>query len=335
MAASEIQVVDAQDWTEIPESVLSATEPVILRGLVANWPCVSLQRDDPDAALAMLAESYSGRPVSTFLGEAENKGRFFYNEELTGFNFLQLEARLDDVIAKLKEHRGDQYAPAIYVGSTNVDAWLPGFRTQNDLPLDALDPVASLWIGNKTRVAPHFDLPQNIACCVMGRRRFTLFPPEQIENLYVGPLDLTPAGQPISLVDFDDIDKQRFPKAEIALQHAVIADLEPGDALLVPSMWWHQVEALDDINILVNYWWSTVPEFLGAPSDALLHAMLSIRGLPKPQKDAWRRFFDYYIFDADALTHPHIPESALGRLGAMDETRAKRARALLLNQLKR
>jgi hypothetical protein len=100
-------------------------------------------------------------------------------------------------------------------------------------------------------------------------------------------------------------------------------------------MWWHQVEALDDINILVNYWWTTVPEFLGAPSDALLHAMLSIRGLPKPQKDAWRRFFDYYIFEADALTHQHIPESALGRLGAMDETRAKRARALLLNQLKR
>ena len=335
MTVSELQIIEAHGWTDIPESVLSATEPLLLRGLVAAWPCVSQQRQDPDAALAMLAKSYSGRPVSTFLGEAEIKGRFFYNEELTGFNFLQLEARLDDVMAKLKEHRGDSQAPAIYVGSTNLDAWLPGFRLHNDLPLDVLDPIASLWIGNKTRVAPHFDLPQNIACCVMGRRRFTLFPPEQIENLYVGPLDLTPAGQPISLVDFDNIDTRRFPKAETALEHAVIADLEPGDALLVPSMWWHQVEALDDINILVNYWWSTVPEFLGAPGDALLHAMLSIRELPKPQRDAWRRFFDYYIFEADELTHQHIPEGALGRLGAMDDTRAKRTRALLLNQLKR
>ncbi len=335
MTVAEIQVNDAHGWADIPEAVLSATEPVILRGLVATWPCVSQQKQDPNAALSMLTDRYSGRPVSTFLGEANIKGRFFYNEALTGFNFLQLEARLDDVITKLKEHRGDTDAPAIYVGSTNLDAWLPGFRAQNDLPLAALDPIASLWIGNKTRVAPHFDLPQNIACCVMGRRRFTLFPPEQIENLYIGPLDLTPAGQPISLVDFNDIDIQRFPKAKTALQHAVIANLEPGDALLVPSMWWHQVEALDDINILVNYWWSTVPEYLGAPGDALLHAMLSIRALPKTQRDAWRRFFDYYIFEADELTHQHIPEGALGRLGAMDEARAKRARALLLNQLKR
>ena len=335
MTVAEIQVTNAHGWADIPESVLSATEPVILRGLVSDWPCVAQQKQDPDAALSMLVDRYSGRPVSTFLGEADIKGRFFYNKELTGFNFLQLEARLDDVIAKLKEYRGGTDAPAIYVGSTNLDAWLPGFRAQNDLPIDALDPIASLWIGNKTRVAPHFDLPQNIACCVMGRRRFTLFPPEQIENLYVGPLDLTPAGQPISMVDFNDIDEERFPKAKLAWEQAVVADLEPGDALLVPSMWWHQVEALDDINILVNYWWSTVPEFLGAPGDALLHAMLSIRSLPKAQKDAWRRFFDYYIFDADELTHQHIPENALGRLGAMDETRAKRTRALLLNQLKR
>jgi hypothetical protein len=331
----DIKVVDAHDWVEVPDSVLCSAEPVVLRGLVSQWPAVAGQAQDPDAALEALLKCYSGRPVSTFLGEAEINGRFFYNEDLTGFNFLQLEARLDDVIHKLKEQRSDRGAPAIYVGSTNLDAWLPGFRSKNDLPLDTLDPIASLWIGNQTRVAPHFDLPQNIACCVMGRRRFTLFPPEQIANLYIGPLDLTPAGQPISLVDFNAVDLERFPKAQLALDHAVVADLEPGDALLVPSMWWHQVEALDDINILVNYWWSSVPEFLGAPGDALLHAMLSIRSLPKTQREIWRRFFDYYIFDADESTHQHIPEAARGRLGSMDDTRAKRMRALLLNQLKR
>ena len=143
----------------------------------------------------------------------------------------------------------------IYVGSTNVDNWLPGFRAENDINLHAQTPLASLWIGNQSRVAAHYDFPTNIACSVAGHRRFTLFPPEQLENLYVGPVDFTPAGQPISTVDFAQPDYAKFPRFKDALRHARVADLEPGDAILVPSMWWHHVEALESVNVLVNYWW--------------------------------------------------------------------------------
>ena len=51
-----------------------------------------------------------------------------------------------------------------------------------------------LWLGNAIKVATHYDQMENIGIVVTGRRRFTLFPPEQVANLYMGPIELTPAG---------------------------------------------------------------------------------------------------------------------------------------------
>ena len=101
----------------------------------------------------------------------------------------------------------DARPPTIYVGSTLIDGYFPGFRKDNDLGFAAhgIDPPPSIWIGNRTMASCHFDAPNNIACCVVGRRRFTLFPPEQIFNLYPGPLEPTPGGQAVSLVELRQI----------------------------------------------------------------------------------------------------------------------------------
>ena len=87
------------------------------------------------------------------------------------------------------------------MASTSIEKWLPGFSQDNDIILDREDVLGSIWIGNRCRIAAHFDLPSNIACCAVGRRTFTLFPPDQIANLYPGPIDFAPGGQPISTVD--------------------------------------------------------------------------------------------------------------------------------------
>ena len=118
----------------------------------------------------------------------------------------------------------------MYMASTMVDQWLPGFRKENDIDVPGADPLVSIWMGNRSRIGAHYDLPDNIACSVIGRRRFTLFPPDQISNLYPGPLDFSPGGQAISVVDFHNPDYQRFPKFRSALENAQLAELEPGDA---------------------------------------------------------------------------------------------------------
>ena len=66
----------------------------------------------------------------------------------------------------------------------------------------------------------------------------------------------TPAGQPVSLVDPAAPDLARFPRFVDAWARAQVAELGPGDAVLIPSLWWHAIDALDGVNVLVNYWWS-------------------------------------------------------------------------------
>ncbi len=62
------------------------------------------------------------------------------------------------------------------------------------------DAQSRVWLCNRSEVATHFDLSDNIAVVALGRRRFTLFPPTATADLYVGPFNNTlPAGQPVSM----------------------------------------------------------------------------------------------------------------------------------------
>ncbi|OYU46599.1 MAG: cupin [Burkholderiales bacterium PBB4] len=320
---------------EIPADVLQSTQPVVLRGLVRHWPLVQAALQS-DRQFCDYLRSFGGTSkVGLWHGAPDMGGRFFYNADFTGFNFQrvvgQCGALLDELLAQVQ----NLHPPALYLGSTELEGSFPGLRRNNDLALTAQDPLASLWLGNKARVAAHFDLPDNIACVVAGRRRFTLFPPEQVANLYIGPLDLTPAGQPISLVDVAVPDLARYPRYAQALAHAQTAELLPGDAIFIPSQWWHAVEALEPVSALVNFWWRQSPAFMDSPMNTLMMALLSLRDLPPTQREAWRALFDHYIFHADDHTAAHIPSAAQGALAPMTEDMARHLRSVLLHRLNR
>jgi len=195
--------------------------------------------------------------------------------------------------------------------------------------------MVGAWIGNRTTALAHHDMSHNIACCLVGHRRFTLFPPEQVNNLYPGPLEPTPGGQVVTMADIQAPDFDRFPRLREALAVSEIAYLEPGDALFYPAMWWHQVDALDSFNVMINYWWNTTPAYIDTPQNALLHALLCIRDRPEQEKRAWRAMFDYYVFGPPERAREHVPSGAQGNLGPIDEIKARRLRAYLLQRLNR
>jgi hypothetical protein len=333
--------VEPQEWHNVDAALFEATirpraRPAILRNLVQSWPATRAARESPGALIGYLKSFYAGNPAPLFEGPAHINGRFFYNDTLDGFNFESRRASLNEVLDRLHDGLGVDSAPALYAGSVSLPIYFPGFLQANPLPpLLKGSAIESIWIGNRTCIAPHFDNTENIACVVGGRRRFTLFPPDQIANLYPGPLDLTPAGQPISLVDVRKPDLERFPRFVEALSAAEVAELEPGDALYIPALWWHNVEGLEDFNVLVNYWWRDVPAYFDSPSTSLLHCLLTIKSLPPEQRRSWQAVFDYLIFQPDGTALGHLPPHARGLFGDLTEANAERIRSLLLKSLAR
>lgn len=331
---NQIERLENCSANSIPEEVFTSTEPLILKGLVASWPLVHAGNESALAAAHYIRSFDRGVPLTVYQGDPDIDGRIFYNEEFTGFNFERTRQPLGQVLDKIFDVMGQAVAPTYYVGSTMVDHWLPGFRAENDINLGERENLTSIWLGNRSRIAAHYDFPNNIACSVVGRRRVTLFPPQQASNLYVGPLEFTPSGQPISLVDSSQPDFTRFPKYQAALDASFSVELEPGDAVFIPSMWWHHIEALESFNVLVNYWWRSTPAYLGSPLNALHHAVMSLRDLPREQRAVWKEIFDRYVFNDDEHAFDHIPIHARGILSGVDESSANAIRAQLLKFLK-
>lgn len=319
----------------LTDEVLLADEPILLRNLVAHWPIVKQVKQSTDAALQYLMQFYSGIDVVEVQGSAELKGRIAYTSDFTQLNCVSARKPLPEVFNDIFSAAQQAEPPLCYMGTTPIHLLLPGFSEFNQLDLVQQKASAFMWLGNRSCVPAHYDLPDNIACNIVGRRRFTLFPPEQLENLYVGPLDFTPAGQAISLVDVRAPDFEQFPKYRTAQSAALIAELEPGDALFLPSMWWHNVEGLDDLNILVNYWWRQSPAYMGSPADVLELALLAMRDLPPAQKQAWKGLLDHYIFNNDSDSFSHIPEHARGSVGELNDTLARKMKAKILARFNR
>lgn len=334
-AVREIAAGDALDL----DALIAADEPVVVRGFAADWPVVKAGLASPSAAADYLRRFDAGGRVTGYVGAPAIRGRFHYDDSATAMNFaaeqMTLGAFLDRVLAE-----PECGASALYLGSTDLDTYLPGFRRENDLrtrgdTFARHPPLASIWIGNRTIASAHYDQSNNAAVCAVGHRRFTLFPPEQVANLYPGPLAPTPGGQVVSMVDFAAPDLSRFPRFADAVAAGQVAELAPGDVLVYPALWWHHVEALDAFNVLVNYWWNAAPAFMDTPMDTMLHAFLSLRDRPAQEKAAWRAMFDHYVFgDAEAVA-AHLPDGARGPLAPIDEGMARQLRAYLLGRLNR
>lgn len=319
-AMDEYGPANAAEFAEIT----AAAKPLVLRGQVLSWPAVvaararRLDRYLRDQASTRAAPCVVGLPTIT--------GRFFYREDMRGMNFGRRDAPLGEVLDQLQQQADAVEPLALAMQSAPTDLVLPGFAEANRLDLLPESVRPRIWIGNRIHVATHYDSNDNIACVVGGRRRFTLFPPDQAANLYIGPLELTPAGTPVSMVDADAPDLARYPRFAAALESGLTADLGPGDAIFIPYLWWHSVRSLDPLSVLVNYWWSAKPETV-SPVDALLHALATMRALPESRRAAWRALFDHLVFDNTAAAH--LPAAARGVLGDLPDAE----RQQLLRQL--
>jgi len=291
--------------------------PFVMRGLVRDWPLCIAARQSAATLADYLLSFYNGTPVHLMTGPAEIDGRLFYVDDFRRLNFKTREAGFRDVLNAILAMPAQAKAATIYMGSAAESKHWPGLAHENPMPLIANDVNPNLWIGGRAVVGPHNDYPENIACVVTGRRRFRLYPPEQVANLYIGPMELNPAGRPVSFVSATEPDFERYPRYSLALEVSQEAELSAGDAIYIPSMWWHSVESLDSFNLLVNYWWDAPNANAQRAEAALIYALLAMGSLSAPQRRAWRAVFDHLVFHAHGSPVEHIPPEIRGWLGEL------------------
>ena len=306
-----VEELSRDDLASFDSEVRPRYRPVVIRGFAKHWPLIEAGQASVTEALGYLTRFDSGQPTDIMVAPASEKGRFFYTPDVRGFNFQRQQATISQLARALHDLSDKPDAIGIYAGATPVATHLPGFEGANPFPLASQLPqaIARIWLGSATQVATHFDLSDNFAVVALGNRRFTLFPPEATGDLYIGPFDLTPAGQPTSMVDPLVPDHDRYPRYARALEQAQFAELNPGDAIYIPTLWWHHVAATAPVNILVNYWHND--SVRGGGFLALIHAIMAIRDQPPAQKDAWRAWFDHFVFGDDAASAAdHLPPNA-------------------------
>jgi len=333
-----IREFSALDSETIRRDVLPEKRPAVLRGVVGDWPAVKQGLVSPAALVRYLQRFDSGKSVDALLTAPEIDGQIFYDEAMTGFNFLRNRLPLSAVAEQVLRYAQFPKSPAVAAQSALIRDCLPGFADENALGAVDANVLPRIWLGNRITTPTHIDEWNNIGCVVAGRRRFTLFPPEQIANLYIGPLDFAPTGAPMSLVPLRNPDFTRYPKFREALAAAHVAELEPGDAIFIPPLWWHHVESLESFNVLVNYWWHDLQgdsALADSAFDALLHAILSMRALPPATRRAWGSLFEQYVFGEQTVVTAHIPEQRHGILGDLSAEQLAGLREHLAKKLSR
>lgn len=316
--------VSAESFKQV---VTSQYQPVVFKNFASDWEIVKKSQQSLLEVASYLKRFEQNQPLNLVTLPESTVGRMFYTEDLSAMNFSVAKATLSASIERMLEQNRDS---RFCLQSLNIKQNLPTLVSQ--LPNKLLPRTQPfLWVGNNVTVAPHFDEANNIAVVAAGKRRFTLFPPEQVKHLYIGPLDFSPAGQPISLVNLRAPDLAQFPLYAKAHAEALSVELEAGDAIYIPTPWWHHVESLSSFNVLVNYWWSESVVSSQLPFPMLIHTLQALKNMPPDQQQAWQNILQFYMTEQN---HSHIPERVQGILGKPSSTVANFVHQWLAGQIK-
>lgn len=235
----------------------AGNQPFILQGCIDHWPLYRTLRqlESPVDQVEYLADLLPKKKVGFTWVPAEQRGILGFDQNLRpNFSLATKSAPFSDFARQCTNSLWNPDAGTLYLQSMPIPELT---RKLGGLDLfEGLLPVMAprFWIGTGgQKVVLHNDPFRNAIAVFAGTKRVTLFPPAELPNLYIAPLDRRVAGVLSSIVTVTDPDLQKFPKFEQALESAQVAVLEAGEILFLPALWWHHVEGFG-LNVGINCW---------------------------------------------------------------------------------
>jgi len=226
--------------------------------------------------------------------------------DFTNKNFKYSNLDLGDVVARAAKEIGDEcyYLRGLSKDSprtqpVKLDEDFPSIASDFHLPENMLlsEQIFSSVLrvsSSRVRVWTHYDVMDNIYCQVVGHKQAVLWPPSEAEKLYL-------VGDKSKVIDIDHPDLEKFPLFPMAKQYR--AELEPGDILFIPALWFHNMLARD-FGVAVNVFWRELPINLYDPKDPygnrdhlpaakalrmLDNVMKQLQDLPEDYRDFYAR----------------------------------------------
>jgi lysine-specific demethylase 8 len=234
------------DRFEFVKSLTSLTEPLVMRSLAEEWSAVYKWRN-----IDQLAREHGHRLIPIEVGSIDTGMK----EELVSFrsfvtNYLSQSAKND--CTRLEE-AVDPASSIAYLAQHPLLNQISNLH--DDVPKTpfGLEPTnINIWLGTGgTRTPLHFDSYDNLFVQLVGAKYVRLYRPDQTSKLYVSKDSKYGLQGNMSQVNCEMEDFDSHPLAKDCEYTEVL--LLPGDALFIPSRYWHYVRSLST-SVSINYW---------------------------------------------------------------------------------
>jgi Cupin-like domain len=253
------------------KSYVQANRPVVVRGGMAGWPA---RETWTWPALAARLGAHAGEVIVSANG--------LYPDYLSQPSpMTKVTMAVAELVERLEPPAGGPARPPILAPGETYYIYGKSylFEAFPDL-LDDVSPPACLgatpisttstWISSTGCVTPlHYDLPNTLLCQVRGSKQVYLFAPDQFPLLYLRG-ERFPGFDNFerqSRVDIHHPDWDAFPEFRRAV--ALECTLREGEALFIPSNWFHEVETLEpSISVGFTFAGGTTTSELAVLSDA-------------------------------------------------------------------
>ncbi|HLZ96385.1 MAG TPA: cupin-like domain-containing protein, partial [Steroidobacteraceae bacterium] len=114
----EIDGRDLSSPAQFLREVVEPCLPVVMRGLVGGWPAVHAATRSAEEFRDYVVRFDIGGQMDVFVGDPKIAGKYFYADDLKGFNFERRRMRFAEALNAIVTTRNRSGEPTMYVGST-------------------------------------------------------------------------------------------------------------------------------------------------------------------------------------------------------------------------
>ncbi len=225
---------------EFLSQYVSAGMPVLMKGVISDWPAVKLWTPEYLAAIAAAMGDIQVPYRST-------------PPDMARLEMQRIQKGTMSLLDILNEcARSPEEGYEIYVPGLNLPPRTPLARDVA-IPSQIADRevyATTVFLGRNTKCIGHFHpKTQALLCQVQGVKRVWMYPPAELGKLYLFPV--WSDGFFRSQVNYYG-DRIQFPR--VAAARVQVFELHPGDALFIPLHWLHVPEGMG-WNVSVTHWW--------------------------------------------------------------------------------